>query len=150
MKYKISRGSGGDGTEHMEEEINQWLEGDIKWQTSKTHVCALSKRCVILIIATIMLATPAWAASNDNAKTLGWAIGCGCLSADVDTVIKYLGDIYPNTSEKKLKTLAGYVKYGKKDSLLYDNSTSICSYICSNNKKTLNDLDDFIKFKESQ
>ena len=122
--------------------------GIVKWQTSKKHARALSMRYVVPIIAAIMVTTPVWADGKDTARALGWAIGCGCLSADVDSVIKYLDDIFPNSSETKLKSLAGYVKYGKKDRLLYDNSDAICSTLCYKNKKVLNDIGEFIKFKE--
>ena len=102
-------------------------------------------RHVILIAAAIMATSPAWADDNNTATAIGWAIGCGCSRTDLDTMIKHMGRIFfPDASEAELKSLAGWVKHGDKESRIYDNSDAICTNICYRNEDTFKQVDDFI------
>lgn len=115
-----------------------------KWKMNGTLI-----RHIILIVAAMMVTSPAWADEKKTAEAIGWAIGCGCSRTDADTMIKYLGVFFfPNASEAKLKSLAGYVKFGENESRLYDNSQQICSIICDRNRDGFKQIDDVIKSLE--
>ena len=105
-----------------------------------------------IALSAMMTASPA-SADDDNhtAETIGWAIGCGCLRTDVDTMIKYMGKIFfQDATEAKLKSLAGYVKSGKSARNVYDNADNICSRICSLHKDTFKRVDDYIELFEKE
>ena len=106
-------------------------------------------RHVILIAAAIMATSPAWADDKLAATTIGWGIGCGCSRTDVDTMIKYMGRvIFLDASEAELKSLAGNVKQGEKNSREGNNSDTICPTICSQHGDMFKIFDDTIEALE--
>ncbi len=60
-------------------------------------------------------------------------------------MIKYLGEFFPDASEAELKSLAGWVKHGDKESRKYDNSDTICTSFCYQYADMFKGIDDAIE-----
>jgi hypothetical protein len=85
-----------------------------------------------LLVAGFGWQAQAQSSSNkETAEAIGWAIGCGCLKHDKETVVRYLEIFFPDLSSQQAASLAGRVSIGVKESKVYDNSDQICSNICT-------------------
>ena len=105
-------------------------------------------RHVILIAAAIMATSPAWADDKKTARTIGYAIGCGCTRTDIDTMIKYLKVFFSDASEAELRSLAGYVKSGEQKIRMHGGAPSFCGSVCYQLGDTFKEVDDFIEGME--
>ena len=83
----------------------------------------------------IFLASQAHAESelyaNKQAETLGFAIECGCLKYDEETVVRSLRYLFPAVRGQDRQTLADSVRKGRRKAIGHEEIFPACLMICN-------------------
>ncbi len=68
--------------------------------------------------------------ASNVGEYIGYAIGCGCLEHDEQTVKKYLPVLFSQYSDREIKRMRGYLSSGVQGSRVWDNRRNICANVC--------------------
>ena len=89
----------------------------------------------LLSVFVSTFATGAWSQQSDAdlrglGEMFGWASGCGCLKHNIATLEKHMGSLFPQYSERQIKTIIQWAHWGRKESGLVDNASQGCFHAC--------------------
>lgn len=69
--------------------------------------------------------------ATKRAETLGFAIECGCLKYDEDSVVRSLRNLFPAVRGQDRQTLADSVRKGRRKAIGHEEIFPACLMICN-------------------